>query len=75
MTVNELLRKINIVAASFTTWDVPLLVNGKEVDIDIQIMPVKYDTEYGVTNYNIGLEIKDKNGNHYILMSEDEFDK
>lgn len=50
MTLNELIKKANAISRRFTTGDIPLFINGREVDIELKEVEVN-------DNYRIIMEI------------------
>ena len=50
MTINELIKKATAISRRFTTGDIPLYINGREVDIELKDVEVN-------DNYRIILEI------------------
>lgn len=50
MTLNELIKKATVISRRFTSGDIPLYINGREVDIKLKEVEVN-------DNYRIILEI------------------
>ena len=53
MTLNELIKKANAISRRFTTGDIPLYINGREVDIELNEVGTNGD-------YRIHLAIEKK---------------
>ena len=51
MTLNELIKKATAISRRFTSGDIPLFINGREVDIELEDVGENGD-------YRIVMEVK-----------------